>query len=245
MSDPTTFKRDAKQVRSALRELPDGRVVALRPVKIYVPMRYADRDLAYVGVDNHILGIYAITVDDEAYAVSSVCAMVPLEPSQVNTKVKIAGDEYFEFVFDKGAIVYKALDLVCTDTITYRIYDEIFAKGNIPWYLGMEDLARVFDTAKKHADANIGQEQEVTQLIVSRIARDPHDRTKDYRTVIRDLKDLQDPTKSPVFVPLMSVRWSATNTLTKLGGSYFGQGVISALINPAERTERIENLLRR
>ena len=240
MSNPA-LKRDPLRVRSALQELPDGRVVAKEQVKIYVPYRYIERDLAIIGVENHILGIHAIVVG-ECYAVTLVDAMVPIEPSQTN-KVKMAGDDFLEFVFDAGSTVFKSLNLVCVDTLTYRIYDEIFAKGNIPWYLGYEELARIFDTAKKHADANIGMEQEVTQLIVSLIARSREDRTKYYRTVVQSTDDLIN--NPPAFVPLMSVRYSATNTLTKLGGSYFGQGVVSALINPSERTERIENLLRK
>jgi hypothetical protein len=234
--------RDAVRVQAALQELPDGRVVALAPVKIYVPLRYVDRNLAVVGVENHILGIYAITVEDKYYGVSLINAMVPIEPSQTN-KVKMDGDDFLEFVFETGSTVIKSLDLVCVDTLTYRIYDEILAKGNIPWYLGYEELAALFNTAKKHADANVGQEQEVIQLIVSLVARSREDRTKYYRTVVQSLEDLHN--KPPVFVPLMSVRYSATNTLNKLAGSYFGQGVVSALLNPAERTERIENLLRK
>lgn len=240
--DIASLEHNPQRVRQALEKQPDGRVVARERVKIYVPYRYVERDLAYVGIENHILGIYAIVVGDRYYGVSLVDAMVSIDPSQTN-KVKIDGDEFLEFIFEERTTVIKSVHLVCTDTITYRIYDEIFAKGNIPWYLGYEELARIFDTAKKHADANIGQEQEVTQLIVSLVARSRADRTQYYRTVVNTPQDLRD--NPPVFVPLMSVRYSATNTLTKLGGSYFGQGVVSALINPAQRTERIEELLRK
>lgn len=232
--------RDAKQIHQALHEMPDGKVVALKPCKIYIPMRYAERKLAYVGVETYILGIFAITVDDKYYGVSMLNTMIPIEPTQTN-KVKIGGEEYYEFVFVKGATVFKSTVLVRTDSLVYRIYDEFLALGHIPWYVGYEELGKIFDSAKEFAGANVGTNPEVTQLICSILARDPKDRTRYYRTVAKAPEDLiKNP---PVYVPLKSVQYSATNTTTKLGGSYFQQGVVSTLIDPSTRVERIESLL--
>ena len=237
--EPATLIRDAQRVHECLQELPDGRVVTSKRVKIHIPARFAERDLAYVGVENFILGIYAIIVEDKFYGVSLVNAMIPIDPSETN-RIKIFGVEYFEFVFEPGSTVFKTLELVKTDTLTYKIYDEILSGGRIPWYVGYEELGKLFDTAQYHAGANIGGNQEVTQLIASIVARDPKDRTKYYRTAVQSLGDLR--TVHPVYVPLMSVEYSATN---KLGGSYFGTGVVSALNDPSDRTERIEDILRK
>lgn len=238
------FVRDAPKVHAAFKELADGRTVVLKPLKIYIPQRYEERGLADVGSRVHILGIHALTVEDKYYCVLVLDAIVEICPSQTN-RIKMDGDDYLEFVFNPGDILYPFNSVVCNDTLVYEIFDETFAKGNIPWYLDVEDLSRIFDTAQSHAGANIGQEQEVTQLIVSVISRSQDDRTKFWRTTIDSFKDLNDPKKKPVFIPLSSVRYAATNTMTKLGGSYFGQGVISALIHPSQRTERIEKLLRK
>jgi hypothetical protein len=240
--DPSKLIRDPAKVHAALREMNDGRVIALAECKIYIPVRYAEHNLAYVGARNYILGIYAITVEDKFYGVSLLNTMIPIEPTSVS-KVKIDEDNYYEFFFRKGATVFKTVNLVKTDTLVYRIYDEFIAKGYVPWFMGYEEIGKIFDTAKEFADANIGQNPEVTQLIASIVARDPRDRTKYYRTAISDSTDLNKI--KPVFVPLKSVQYSATNTLTKLGGSYFQQGVVSALISPSTRIERTEAILRR
>lgn len=234
------YIKDAAKIKSSLVRMPDKRVVATQPIKIYSPTRYVEKNLATIGIDVYILGIFAWVVEDRFFAVNLVNAMVPITPTQTN-RIKIEGDEFFEFVFNKGDTVIKTVDLVCTDTITYQIYNDIIARGNIPWYLGYEELRKIFDSAKKHADANIGTQQEVTALVVSRIARSRQDKTRDYRTVIQKTSDLV--TNPPVFIPLMSVRLGATNTLTKLGGSYFGQGLNSALLHPSQRPERIESIL--
>jgi hypothetical protein len=238
--DVTKLIRSASHIHAALQELPDGRLVALKQVKIYIPTRFVEHDLAYIGIENYIVGIYAITVDDTYYGVSTVNAMINISPSDI-TKIKIDGDEYYEFLFVKGATVFKSLNLVKVDILTYKIYDEFFAKAAIPWYLSYNDLGKLFDTAKYHAGANIGQQQTVTELIVSIIARNKEDRTKYYRTAITSLNDLK--TNPPCYIALRSVTYAATNTTNRLGGSYFSTGVVASLVNETTRVERIESLL--
>lgn len=240
--DRASLRRDPEAVRRVMKELPDGRLVTTVPCRIYIPQRYEEYGMAKLGVENHILGIFALVLEDGTYTVCMVNAMVPIDPVQTN-KVKFDGDEYYEFVFTKGSAVMKNMNLVKTDTLTYLIFDEFLQKGNIPWYVGYEELGKLFDTAGKHAGANIGKQREVTQLIASIVARNPNNRNQYYRTMITSQEQLT--TNPPAFVPLMSIRYAATNTMSKIGGSYFSKGVNSALLSPAERPERIETILRK
>lgn len=240
--DPRSLVRDPARVHACLRELPDGRLVATKNVKIYVPTRFAERGLASIGIETHVVGIYAIVAEDKYYGVSLVNAMQRIEPT-ATIKVVVQDDEYYEFSFAAGATVVSSVQLVKTDTLVYKIYDEIIAKGRVPWYLGYPELGRLFDTAKYHAGANIGQNHEVTELIVSIIARDPQNRARYYRQAVRSMTDVVKT--PPAFIPLRSVTYAATNTTNKLAGSYFKEGLVSALVTPAERVERIEELLRR
>lgn len=222
--------------------MPDESLVTLRGCKIYIPTRFSERSLASVSVETYIVGILAIVVEDKYFGTLIANAMIRITPNQTN-KVVFNGDEYYEFVFDPGSTVLPSLQLVKTNTLVYRIYDELFAKGRVPWYMGYLELAKIFDTARHHAGANIGQDHEVTELLVSMITRDHHDRTRYYRQVAQSEQDLV--TNPPDFIPLKSVAYSATNTVNKLAGSYMQDGIVSALVSPAERTERIEELLRR
>lgn len=236
-----TLIRDPDRVKACLQELPDSRLVAVKPVKIYIPARFAERGLAEVGIDNYIVGIYAITCEDKYYGVSLVNAMIRIEPSST-MKIKIQGEEFFEFSFDAGQTIMSTVNLVKKDSLVYKIYNEILSKGKIPWYLGYDELGHIFDTAPYHSGANIGREVEVTELIVSIIARNPNDKTKYYRTAIKEPGDI-DKIK-PAYISLKSVQYAATNTTTKLAGSYFSDGMVSALVSPATREERIEMILR-
>jgi len=240
--DPAQLVRDASRVHACLQEMPDGRVMCTKRVTIQIPARFAERNLAYVGMDNYILGIYAIIVEDLYYGISLINAMIPIDPGKTN-RIKVLGQDYLEFVFEPGSTVFKTLDLVKTDTIPYNIYDELLSSGRIPWYIGYDDLGKLFDTAQYHAGANIGQNREVTQLLASWVARDPDDLTRFFRTTIRSVEDMRK--KRPAFIPMKSVEYSATNTTNKLGGSYFSLGVVSALNDPSDRVEPIEAILRK
>ncbi len=240
--DISKLTRNKAAVFGNLVEREDLSVVSKKGCKIYIPTRYEERDLATVGLETRSIGIFGMVLDDKEYAVCSVNAMIGLEPSSTS-KIRINEDEYFEFVFGPGAVVFKSTELMKNDSVLYRIYNEIFSKGNVPWYLGYEDLSRIFETAQHHAGANIGQTQEVIDLLVSLISRNKEDRTQYYRTFITERSDLLK--HPPAFIALKSVTYASTNTTNKIAGSYFSTGVSAALVYPAERTEAIESILRR
>lgn len=227
------LERDPGAIRAVTRVMPDKSVVAVKECKIYIPARFAERGLASIGVETYITGMYAI-VHENKYAVMMVCANMRIEPALTN-RVSIEGEEYLEFVFPPGCTIVATLDLVRVDTLTYKIFDEIVSKARVPWYFGYRDLAKIFDSAKMHANANIGQNHEVTELLVSLISRNPENLTEYFR---------QTEGLAPAYVPLKSVAYSATNTINKLGGAYFRDGVISSLVSPADRSENIEITLR-
>lgn len=240
--NPLSLIRDVNKVHAALEEMPNESLVAKKACKIYIPSRFAERGLAYIGIETIIVGIYAIVVEDTYYAVSNITAMVRITPSAMN-KVKVEEDEYYEFCFEKGDVVIPSLQLVKEDVMPYKIYNEMLAKGRVPWYLDYNDLGSIFDTAKYHSGANIGTNREVTELLVSIIARDPNNRHLYYRTTLKSYDDMKK--RKPAYIPLRSVIYAATNTTNKIAGSYMSSGMVSALVTPSERTERIEHLLRK
>lgn len=237
--DPKKLKRDAGFVNKTLKEL-QGVLYATKPTFIYCPVRFSERDLAYIEAEINIVGIFAIVVEDK-YAVSTINAMMRIVPTSYKI-VSIDETDYFEFYFEPGATVVANMNLVKTDVLVYSIYDEIISKGNIPWYLSYFELAGLFDTAQYHAGANIGTNREITELIVSLIARDEADRSRYYRRVVKSIEEVNK--KPPVFIPMRSVIYAATNTLNKIAGSYMEPGIVSALVSPSDRVENIEQILR-
>lgn len=239
--DIKQLTRDAGFIQSVLEQTADSKLIAKQPVKIYIPARYDERGLAEIGMQTLILGIFVIVCGDK-YAVNNVAAMVPIEPNST-IKVKIDGQDFYEFSFDKGSTVISSLDLLKNDVLVYKIYKEFIAQGNVPWYINYADMGAIFDTAKKHANTHVGSNKAVTELIISLVTRQSSDLTKYYRTQLTKPEDLIKV--PPTFIPLQSVEYAATNTTNKLAGSYFSTGIVSALNSPAEREERIEAILRK
>lgn len=232
--------RDPKHVHSVLRELDNGRLVTTKDTRIYIPVRFVECGLAYVGIETNIVGIYAIVVENQFYGVSTINAMHKLCPTST-TKVSFNEEEYYEFYFEPGATIFESVNLVKNDMLVYKIYDELIAKGNIPWYLGYKEMGKIFDSASKHAGLNIGKNHEVTELLISMIARVEKDRHLFYRTAIKSEEDIKKI--KPAFIGLRNVTYAATNTLNRLGGSYFEAGLISSLVSPSTRKEKIESIL--
>lgn len=240
--DPKKLTRDASKVHAALRELDDGSVVALKPIKILIPTRYTEQQLAMLGNEINICGLFAIVVEDKYYGVSSAMAMMRIEPTITNN-VKCGEDDYLEFVFDAGSTVISSVELVQSDSFIYLIYSEIMAKGNVPWFVNYEDLGRIFDSAPHHAGVSVGANFAVIEMIVAAITRSEKDRVQFYRHSIKSKQDLV--TQTPAFIPLRSVTYGASNTTAKLIGAYWEEGLTSALVNPTDTVEPIEGLLRR
>src|SRR5690606_25517753 len=113
----------------------DGdKLLAKKGMKIYIPVRFSERNLAVIGSETSILGIFAIVVDDKYYAVSNALAMLRIEPTSTNT-VTVGDEDYFEFYFEAGSVVVADTQVVVDDTVAYYVYNEFIAKGRAPWYL--------------------------------------------------------------------------------------------------------------
>jgi hypothetical protein len=237
--DFSALKRDPEAVGAAVVEAGE-QLVCAKPIKVVFPERYAERGLASLIGDKFVLGMFAM-VSGDSYGVFKACVLVPMTPTEVE-RIKINGDYYVVFSFDAGAVMVPNANLVKVDTVTYQINDEFISKGKMPFFFNYEDAQEIFVTAKSYADANIGLQREVDEMIISIIARSPQDVQTQFRMTVNNLDEAISVV--PSWVPLMSIRHTASNTVTKLAGSYFSKGVVSALLNPSERVERIESLLR-
>lgn len=240
--DIKSLTRDATKVHACLSETTDGSLITSKECKIYIPQRFEVIGLASISVETHIAGLYAIVVEDKYYGVCSVNSMMRIQPNRTE-KIKIEGVDYFEFTFAAGSTVIPNLNMVKQDILVYYLYNEIISGGKVPWYLSYEDLGSLFDTAQEYANANIGQNREITEMIVSLISRDSKDRSKFHRVNAKDPSTIFKT--KPTYIPLRSVIFAATNTTSKLAGSYMQVGVVSALVTPTTKVEKIEEILRR
>lgn len=234
--DITTLKRDPSKILDCIEKMPDNTVMVTKPVKLYIPKRFEESNLAVISGEVTVLGIFAVVVDDKFYSVFSVNAMIRIQPSNTNT-VKIDDADYYEFDFDAGSTLIANTQAVKSKTLPYYIYNEFIAKGRVPWYMDMDDMCKLFDTSVKHAGVNLGNNHAIIEMIVSVLARNPENMTQYYR---HDSGNIP----KPEFIPFRSVTYGATNTTSKLMGSNYDDGLDSGLVNPSTQVEKVEELLR-
>lgn len=240
--DQTRWTRDPTKVHASLVQQPGGSVVTSQECKIYIPERFIEKQLAKISNEIYIVGIFGIVVDDKYYGVSTVNAMMRITPTSIRT-VKFDDDSYLEFYFEPGSQVIATVELIMQATLVYKIFDEIIARGRAPWYIDYNDLAKLFMSSKRHAGVNFSNSHAILEMFAAAIARDSADKTKYYRHTVKSQDEIVS--RPPAIIALRNITHGATNTTAKLLGSYWNEGLNSALVNPSEKVEAIEELLRR
>ncbi len=221
-------------------EDPTQPVITRKPMKVVFPQRYVDRGMATLGSETSFTGIFA-TICENRYSVTKACAMVFSDPVSSRT-LNWLGKEYVELSYDEGSAYMTTRDLVKHDQLVYRIYDEFFNKGNIPWFMTYDDVAHIFDTANKHGGTSIADSKEVTHFIVSLISRTRGDLTQYFRTAIETREDLKSI--QPAFIAMINAAYAPTNTLNRIAGSYFDEGTVASIVYPTDRVEKLESAYR-
>ena len=232
------YTRDPQAVKKAFQATEDGALIAKKPCAIYVPRRFHDKELAVIDNEIYVVGIHMVVVDNSVYAVNLTNAMMRIAPSSINNVVMNDKDT-LEFSFEPGDAVYANINLVENNKLLYFIFDEIIARGNVPPFMDYNDLGRLFDSAVKHAGVQLTSTPTVLHLLIASISRDPQNPQQYFRQVTngRDLEQVR-------FVQMRSGTFGATNTTARIMGAYFTDSLTSALVNPSDREENIERILR-
>lgn len=234
------FTRSKARVDSALKKVGTA-LIALEPLRVQIPERFAERGLAEIEDISYILGFMTIITEDNHYASSTVTAMIRTEPDRVG-KVVVDDVGYIELYYDVGSAVIASTDVVVNDNLPHRVYTEMLGKARIPWYYGYEDIPKMFADTKLYNGVTIGADLALWEYISAQLCRDPDNIRKFYRQRLNAKKDTL--TLTPHYIPLRNVSVGATNVTAKLGGSYTNDGLTSALTHPSDRAEKIETLLR-
>jgi hypothetical protein len=235
------YRRNAPAVHAALAENKDNQVIAKEPCRIQAPVRFFEVNLGQIGIITSIYGFFALILETGEYAVMNANAIMEINPYK-QTIVTIDDIDYYEFYFDKGDVVIKTTELVKRETLLFNVFDEEIFKGKVPWYAEYEDMGKIFDSAQYHAGSRVADTPEVIEALASIICRDAKDRSMQIRLKAQTYDDVSAEKIS--FVALKSIYYSVDSTVNKLAGSYFTEGLVSALVNPSNRVEKVESILR-
>lgn len=239
--DITTLIRDPSKVIDAWSISKDSKsIIATKNVKVYFPKAYMTSTLGNIDDKFNVIGVFGIVVDDKYFCASDALAKMSLQPDTVNV-VKIQDGEYYELGWEPGSIITPNRFLVVSKELLSEVSNEFIEKGKTPWYLNLPFLSNLFSTDKLFGSVRIAEDRSLISLTSAFRARHPDDRRRPFRAMVKTQKEFD--TVMPVMTPLNSVAASASNTLTKLGGGYMNEGMVSALVEPSETLETVESLL--
>lgn len=240
--DLKTLRRDKTKVRNILVKMSDGSVVAKEGCNIYIPQRYVNKGLAGIGERVWSVGTFVIAADNGCYCTMLLPIAIVMQPTEIK-QIKMDDVHYYDCRFEPGSIIMENVLVEQTDNYIGDLFGEYVIGANLPHGFNLLDLIKVFSLAGKYAKFKVGSNHQVFETVVNIMARDKDDLNKQYRYRFNSIDDLY--TSPPWIVGLRNAAITSTNTSAKLVGSYFDDGTVSALINPATRLEGVEEVLRR
>ena len=204
-------------------------------LEVYIPQRYSVYNLLNIADTVTTLGIVDLVIDQKYHAGLMILATIEIEPDDVE-KVMINDLQYIKLILSNGCKFIKNTERIADSSIVYAIWVEFVERGKLIYNLNYDTLATIFNQSKSMCDLNIPVDAVVFEVIFSSLCKDCDNLTIPYR--------LTDMTKPYKMIGLRNVGYAMTGTTSRLLGSYFQQGLNSALIQTSTQHSEIEDLLR-
>lgn len=233
------LKRKPDIIKSCFKIVGNS-IILNKEISVIFPTRFINRKLAYMGDTVNVLGIFAIVDENNNYAIMNIPAMIELTPSMSN-EINIEDNPYMLLEFNQYDVFSNNTKLLQEDGFIYDLFDDFFIQGNIPWYLDYEDLSNILVLSQKYAGSRIGSNPLGLEILTSIAARVSSDKTIFYRTLSKDMEKMKKD--KPSYVALQNIYYTFSSTLAKTSGSYYKDGIVSAIVNKEKKKNKLEVIL--
>ncbi|ATA65440.1 virion-associated protein [Serratia phage Moabite] len=239
--DISALKRNADAVKATLEETKQGSLVTKTGCRIQIQESFRSKKLISMGIETLIVGFFTMINPDGSYAVTTTPSMFRTKPASIKT-VEIKGVSYYELTYKPGQTVFASLDLLKDNTLLYYLFEEVLARGRIPWFMSYTDLSNFFTLSPYYTGTHLVATPSIGEMIVAQIARQDSNRRLPLRQSVKKYSDVYTIPYS--WIPLRNVVDGSTDTTTKISGSYTADGLDSAIVNPNTVIQPIEAILR-
>lgn len=235
--------KNKERVLMQMKEIPEEKkVIALKKLKVYFPVRYEEANLASISNTVTTIGYFIVATEDNFFGCYSIPARITLEHDEINRVKDSDGNVFYELEFEPGSAVFANVDVFKDDLLSYYIFKLFPHSGRIPWYYTTDDILRILDEAPFFSGSNVTRNISILDMLIGITLRDPSDLNKFYRHYIT--RELRAKGVEAAVVPLSNVSLGRSNTTSKVLGNYYDESNTSALIHPSQSNEDIEDLLR-
>ena len=226
------FKYKPDLIRKLLKRV-DNHLIAVDDISVMFPVRYENKNLAYITNTVKVLTVFAIVDKYNNYGTVLGTLFMELTPSKIYTmEVDEAPNKVL--TFNKGSLFCGNVKLIVASDYLFNVFDEFFIGGRIPWYLTPEQVSNVY------LGGVLGGNILALEILTAIIARSAENKKVFSRQITKSKKD--KPAIS--YVGLSDIYNSFDNTNSKINGSRYDDGVTSAIINKETKTTKVASLLR-
>jgi len=204
-------------------------------LEIHIPKRYENHGCVEIGEEVKTLAIFDMIINDSVDTGYFLPAHICIIPTNIET-VNINNKTYFKLTLYKGDVFIKNINVVKNPQLAFVMFYEFIFLGNMPKFIDYNKSAFIFDKVKDICGINFRSNKVVFEIMSAHLYRTENDLTQPYR--------LTDMKNEPVNIPLRAVTHAATSTSSKLIGSYYSSAINSALVNQANESSQVEDLLR-
>lgn len=204
-------------------------------LEVFIPDRFEKFGGLSVEENVEALGVFDMTINDSIETGIFLPAIIYMEPSSVDA-YNVGADSLTRLTFHKGD-TFMYSEVVKDAELAYQIFHEFIEVGKAPNFIQYLDFAFIMDMLQSVTGLKFKVDHAAFEIIMSYLFRDPDDLSTQYR--------LTDMKKSPRLIPIRQVAVLAESTTSKLLGSYFDEAVDSALVNKAEESTELEEIMRK
>ena len=238
--DISSMKRDHKFM-SKYTTVKGDTVIAKEELYYLFPDKFIDKKLSIMDVTCSLLACMAICKDN-SYAVMKFPCRVQVTPNKIEDVV-INDVLYKKLTIEKGELLLDSTKYVKDGSMVYDVFEYLIIQGKVPWYLEYEDLFDFFKHVPEYTGTTVGKDPLVFEILTAVISRDEKKLDRAYRNIINSKEDLKK--KGVNYIGLLNIYYTFKSTLAKISGSYFKEGIISAIVNgPTKKATDLERIIR-
>lgn len=217
-------------------------VICSQPCTIQVPKGFFESGLGQLGDNISVYGLFPVILSTGEFALVNTSAMFSISPTSISI-IKVEEVEYYEFYFAKDTVVFKTTSLLESSKIIFEAFQAFFFMGRVPWYVGYDDHAKLFDTAVQFAGFGPMRNPEMVEFLTAMVARQANSTNSNFlRNIITDYSETE--IGKVTFIPMGSVIASVKSSLNKISGAYAQDGIISAIVSPSTQVGTVERIVR-
>ena len=205
-------------------------------LEIRIPSKFSQYGYLIISDEISTLGVFDMIIDDEYHVGMNILGTITIVPSDTDTMTYDQID-YTVLYLKNSDVFIKNTKILKDPNVVYTLWSEWITDGRVPYYINYTNLLKMFENVKELTGQGIGVSRSVFEGIIAYLARDPKDKSRQYR-----LSNMKDPMH---FVALSSVSEGPSGTLARLNGAYFrDQGLTAALKIKVTDEQPFENILR-